>query len=140
MNFPQPFSAVLLAGGQSSRMGRDKAEILVEGKPLWRRQFWKLMEIGAKEVLISGRADGPYRNSGGRIVPDRSLGIGPLAGIDAALQAISTDWLVVLAVDLVNIRSDFLRRLVGEATAAGVGLVPTSADWFQPLAAIYPRD
>jgi molybdopterin-guanine dinucleotide biosynthesis protein A len=139
MNFPQPFSAVLLAGGQSSRMGTDKAALSLGGEPLWQRQLTKLRETGAAEVFISGRKDGPYAGAGVAVVEDRTREAGPLAGIEAAWHQAKHDWLLVLAVDLVDVSAEFLAKLVGEAIQAGTGLVPAREDWLQPVAAVYPR-
>src|SRR5260221_14708053 len=93
-----PFSAALLAGGQSSRMGTDKAEIELDGQPLWQRQLDKLRATDAVEVFISGRCTGPYAGSEFEIVEDRVADAGPLAGLEAALRHASHDWLLVLAV------------------------------------------
>src|SRR6266566_3753822 len=56
------FSAVILAGGKSSRMGRDKAFIKVGGQPLLARQIQLAQTVGAKEIFISGREDVDYSN------------------------------------------------------------------------------
>ncbi len=140
MNFPQPFSAVLLAGGQSTRMGTDKAALVIEGEPLWRRQLGKLQKTGAKEVFISGRRDGPYADAGVAIVEDLAPGAGPLAGLQAAMQHASHHWLLVLAVDLPDVPVRFLRQLVSDAMTACVGLVPSREEWLQPTAAVYSTD
>ena len=54
------FSAVILAGGRSQRMGQDKAWLRLNGKPLIERQIELVRELGAEEVFISGRADTNY--------------------------------------------------------------------------------
>ena len=81
------FSAVLLAGGKSTRMGRDKAAVLVEGRELWARQLDTLRRTGAGELFISGFSDGPYAAAGLSIIADENVGFGPLGGIVAALRA-----------------------------------------------------
>lgn len=139
MTSTQPFSAVLLAGGQSSRMGVDKAGLVIDGEPLWQRQLAKLRATGAEEIFISGRADGPYAASGLAIVEDATPDAGPLAGIEAALRLAKHDWLLVLAVDLPDVPAELLAQLIADAMAGKAGLVPSRADWLQPLAAVYPR-
>jgi molybdopterin-guanine dinucleotide biosynthesis protein A len=134
-----PFSAALLAGGQSSRMGTDKAAIEVDGQPLWQRQLDKLRAAGAAEVFISGRRAGPYAGSDCEIVEDRVADAGPLAGLEAALRHATHDWLLVLAVDLPDVPASLLASLVAEAIAADCGRVPAREDWLQPIAAVYPR-
>src|SRR5262245_21418784 len=74
---PVQFSAVLLAGGKSSRMGRDKAALVVDGVPLWQRQLATLRAAGAREVFVSGAARGPW--TGMECIHDEVKGAGPLA-------------------------------------------------------------
>ena len=131
-------SAVLLAGGKSSRMGRDKAALLVEGQPLWRRQLATLTATGAGEVFISGRPDGPWAPELGSI-PDDAPDCGPLGGITAALRHCSSPWLLVLAVDMPKVTPAFLRALLAEAAQSKIGIIPELNGYPESLAAIYPK-
>lgn len=140
MNFPQPFSAVLLAGGQSRRMGTDKAALIVDGEPLWKRQLAKLRATGADEVFISGRKDGPYAEAGVPIVADIMPDAGPLAGFQAALRKARHEWVLFLAIDLPDVPLDFLRQMVRDAMEAYVGVVPAHKEWLQPAAAVYSKE
>lgn len=74
---------VVLAGGQSRRMGQDKAELSIGGETLLLRARRLLLEAGCEEVVMSGppRADWPHRR-----VEDPVAGAGPVAGIVAALR------------------------------------------------------
>ncbi|HEY5035848.1 MAG TPA: molybdenum cofactor guanylyltransferase [Chthoniobacterales bacterium] len=126
------FSAVLLAGGQSTRMGRDKALLEYEGEALWRRQESTLRRLDPEEILISG----PPRD--GRLtIADEFENTGPLGGIATALRRCSAPLLLVLAVDLPRMNTDFLRSLL--ALSHGDGVVPRGSEFFEPLAAIYPK-
>ena len=51
------FSAVLLAGGESRRMGTDKATFLFRGKPLWQAQLETLRKLRPAEIFLSARTD-----------------------------------------------------------------------------------
>ena len=138
-NSTHPFSAVLLAGGKSVRMGRDKAGIEIGGQPLWQRQLSVLRATGAAEVFISGRLDGPYAETELEIVTDEAHGLGPLSGLAAALRHARHDMLLVLAIDLPAMPAEYLRSLADESAARGCGIVPQGVEWPEPLAAIYPR-
>src|SRR5438067_5066315 len=92
------FAAVLLAGGKSSRMGRDKASVVIDGQPLWQRQLATLRATHPCELYISGKVDGPYADSGVELVIDSSPGHGPLAGLEAALLRTHQPLLLVLAI------------------------------------------
>jgi molybdenum cofactor guanylyltransferase len=135
-----PFSAVLLAGGRSTRMGRDKASVEFEGEPLWRRQLATLRATGASELLISGRSDGPFAESGVPIIGDITPDAGPLAALEAVLPRITTAFVVALAIDLPAMRADFLAQMVAVAQAENRSVVPESAGLFEPLAAVYAPD
>lgn len=132
-----PFAAVLLAGGKSSRMGRDKAGVLIDGQPLWQRQLATLRATHPHELFISGRPDGPYAGSGVEILVDAVPDLGPLAGLEAALRRARRPLLLVLAIDLPDMTPVFLTDLTRRATESGRGIVPQSNEWFEPLAAIY---
>ena len=73
-------SAVLLAGGKSSRMGRDKALLEIDGEPLWRRQLATLRALEPEQLMVSG----PPRGEG-ETVADEIEDAGPLGGVAAAL-------------------------------------------------------
>src|SRR4029077_13783233 len=55
------FSAVLLAGGESRRMGTDKATFLFRGKPLWQVQLETLRKLRPAEIFLSARTDPSWR-------------------------------------------------------------------------------
>jgi len=132
------FSAVILAGGNSSRMGRDKAWLEVGGQRLLERQIELVRATGAVEVFISGRPDTDYEGLGGRVLHDQFSNAGPLAGIERALAATASPLLLVLAVDLAAMSTEVLRRLAA-ASATNAGLVPQLNGKLEPLAAFYPK-
>jgi molybdopterin-guanine dinucleotide biosynthesis protein A len=128
-------SAVLLAGGKSSRMGRDKAFLEIEGQPLWRRQIETLQQLSPEQLMIAGPAREEWREF--ETIADEIAEAGPLAGVAAALGKCAPSHLVVLAVDLPEMTTGFLRSLL-EGCGDEEGLVPRSRKGFEPLAAVYP--
>lgn len=132
------FSAVILAGGQSRRMGRDKAWLEVDDQPLIRRQVELAREIGAIETFISGRPDCDYSMLQCPVLHDKYPDAGPLAGIECALQATTSPLLLVLAVDLPCLTASVLRDLLARCTAQS-GAIPRVNGQIEPLAAFYPR-
>jgi len=133
-----PFTAVLFAGGKSTRMGCDKATVLIDGQPLWRRQLTTLRALQPHEFFISGKPDGPYAGAGFEILADNFPGLGPLAGLEAALRRASHPLVLVLAIDLPEMTAEFLSSLVRSPGLEVKGCVPQFDDWFEPLAAVYP--
>jgi molybdopterin-guanine dinucleotide biosynthesis protein A len=132
------FDALILAGGKSSRMGRDKAFLEIAGQTLLSRQIRIAKESGAADIFVSGRTGTDYSAFGCRVVADRFAEAGPLAGIEAALAKTQLPLLLVLAVDLPEMDSAFVRRLT-HGRAEDIGVIPRVANLIEPLAAIYPR-
>ena len=132
------FSAVILAGGKSSRMGRDKAMLEIGGQTLLARQIQLARETGASEVFISGRANVDYSMFGCRVVQDRFPGVGPLAGIERAFDSLTRAQLLVLAVDLPQMGAELLHQLAA-ACSETRGAIPKLANVLEPLAAFYPK-
>jgi molybdopterin-guanine dinucleotide biosynthesis protein A len=132
------FSAVILAGGNSSRMGRDKAFLELSGQSLLARQIALVRQAGATEIFISGRAGVDYAAFGCPVLKDAFPDGGPLAGIASAFQTLGNPLLLVLAVDMPNLGSEPLQRLQA-GCRDGLGAVPMCGDIVEPLAAFYPR-
>lgn len=131
------FSAVLLTGGKSSRMGRDKASLPYQGRMLWEHQIDILQQAGADEVLISGNSHGPYDRSTYAIIPDEYTDCGPIAGLHSALKKAKNEQVLLLAIDLPHMASDYLRYLWSKCRP-GCGAVGLD-EAYEPLAAFYPR-
>ena len=129
------FSAVLLAGGRSTRMGRDKASLPYAGGALWEHQLATLRAIGAGEVCISGPRNGPYANCGLPILEDRTPNAGPLAALETALPRAL--YVVLLAIDMPAMRADFLQELMRVALRTERSVIPAIDSNFEPLAAVY---
>lgn len=120
-------------------MGRDKAAVVVEGAPLWKRQLGTLAALHPRELFISGKPDGPYAGSGTEMIQDLHPDCGPLSGLEAACWRMQTPLLCVLAIDLPWMTATFLERLIKIAMQDGRGVVAKNGDYFEPLAAVYPH-
>jgi molybdopterin-guanine dinucleotide biosynthesis protein A len=132
-------SAVLLAGGQSRRMGENKALITVRGKPLWRIQIELLRRLKPHEILVSARFDPPWRPKDVRFVGDDRPSRGPLSGLAAAMTQMRGSHLIALAVDMPFMNETFLRSLCRKIEL-GCGVLPMIGKRAEPLAAIYPAE
>jgi molybdopterin-guanine dinucleotide biosynthesis protein A len=129
-------AGAILAGGASRRMGVDKAELVVAGEPLWRRQRRILSAAGVAGVALVRRP--------GQSVPEGCLcrrdihrGAGPLAGLHAALSGSAATHIAVLAVDMPKLDAAWFRWLRGFCRP-GIGAMARHEEACEPLAAIYP--
>lgn len=133
------FSAVLLTGGKSTRMGRNKALIEIKGVPLWQRQLQILEELAPTEIFLAGPSHSEWEGAVWIVVPDAQENAGPLGGLIGALRCCRTSLLLTLAVDLPQITSAYLRRLL-DLCERDKGVVPMGdRNRFEPLVAVYPR-
>jgi molybdopterin-guanine dinucleotide biosynthesis protein A len=131
-------SAVILAGGESRRMGRDKAWLHFDGKPLVKLAVEKVRQLGIKEVFISGRAGEDYSALECPVLFDLKPGFGPVGGIERGLHECRSPLLLVLAVDLPHMSLTFLKRM-RNACDRLTGAVPKLKGQLEPLAGIYPK-
>lgn len=133
------FSAVLLAGGESQRMGKDKATIVFEGGPLWQRQLELLRSLRPERIFVSARQKPSWLPLETELLLDEPPSRGPLSGLTRALERMQTSHLVVLAVDMPFMTGEQMRALWRLATI-GRGVLPMIGKTAEPLAAIYPRE
>ena len=131
-------SAVLLAGGESRRMGKDKATLLFRGKPLWQIQLELLRRLAPKEIFVSARTNPVWRPADVQFVADDPPSRGPLSGLAASLAQMRTKHLLALAIDMPFMTEKYLRFLCSQIEP-GRGVIARVDDRFEPLAAIYPN-
>ncbi len=131
------WTGVVLAGGRSSRMGRDKALIEVDGRTLLDRALDKL-EPHVQELLVIGDP-GKYGHVGPFVFADDIPGVGPLGGILTAMRYASNDRLLVLACDMPNVTPRLFEHLKEGLTREGTAFVPACDGQLEPLAAAYHR-
>ena len=131
-------TAFILAGGQSSRMGTEKAFLELEGRLLIDR----MIDI-VKTVAEQTRIVGPKQKFAafGQIATDIYKERGPLGGIHAALNISRTEFNLVLAVDMPFIEPHFLEYLLKQAVhSEALVVVPRTRDGYQPLCASYRKE
>ena len=130
---------MLLAGGESRRMGKDKATLSHRGKTLWRIQLELLRQLTPQEIFVSARSDPDWRPAGIQFVADDPPSRGPLSGLAASLDRMSTSHLLALAIDMPWMSNKYLEFLCAQIEP-GIGVVPKIDNRAEPLAAIYPRE
>jgi molybdopterin-guanine dinucleotide biosynthesis protein A len=129
----------VLAGGASSRMGRDKALLAYRETTLVEHVARVVLEAVGSVALIGDRDR--YRELGYPVYSDNVPGCGPLSGIHTALSVSEADWNLIVACDMPGISASVLRRLIdpeaepgrSSVIAVGPGGEP------EPLCAVYHR-
>jgi molybdopterin-guanine dinucleotide biosynthesis protein A len=131
-------SAMLLAGGESRRMGKDKATLLFYGKPLWQIQLERLRKLEPTEIFLSARTDPVWRPADVQFVADDPPSRGPISGLAKSLAQTRSKHLLALAIDIPFMTEIYLLYLC-EQIEPGIGVVPINSR-AEPLTAIYPRE
>lgn len=130
-------TGIVLAGGQSLRMGQDKCRLPFGGTTLLRHVISRVAQA-CDPVIVVARVASDYPDCGARVIGDHRPGAGPLAGLAAGLTAAETACAAVVACDAPFVAPALLRGLRGLA-AGWDAVVPVVAGRGQPLCAVYDR-
>lgn len=134
---PKP-AGFILVGGRSRRMGRDKALLDVNGRPLLLR-LAAVVRPFVHHVTMLGPPE-RYAGWGVAVRADRYPNGGPLGAMCAALEDSSCEWNLFFACDLPLLRPEVVEHLAKRAaTSAAQAVVPKAAGRWQPLCAAYHR-
>ena len=135
-------SGIVLAGGRSLRLGRNKSLVTISNKNLLELVISRISEISsdiiiviAKEQDVSGLPDFP----GVRIVNDLLPGKGPLGGIYTGLKTTSSRYNFVVASDMPFLNVPLMRSMIALADGADL-VVPRVGHFVEPLHAVYSRN
>jgi len=131
------WSAVVLTGGASTRMGRDKALVPLAGVPMARRVADAAAAAGATEVLALGGDLDRLRAIGLDARPDERQGSGPLGGLVGALEVAAAPVVVVVACDLPWLTADAVAAVVAAQPGHDAALART--DRLEPLCGAWRR-
>jgi molybdopterin-guanine dinucleotide biosynthesis protein A len=128
----------VLAGGQSTRMGADKALMQFAGQPLVTHALRILRDAGVATSIAGARSD---LSSYAPVIEDASMGLGPLSGVCAALSSTMAQWAVFVPVDLPLLPSSLVRYLLFHAQVTGSPVTIASVSGFpQTFPAVILRD
>lgn len=130
-------SGLVLCGGQSARMGRDKAQLELAGRSLVARAADVLQRV-CGEVWLACGSSARYAELGLPLALDSLPGAGPLSGLHSGLERARTPWLAVLACDMPGVEPEVFEALLAEAQRRDLDacLLATAAG-LEPLCAVY---
>jgi FdhD protein len=129
-------TGVILAGGASSRMGRNKALLEVNGSPIITAIYRTLASL-FHEVIIVTNTPHDFEFIPCRKVPDIYTGIGSIAGLHSALAHSTTERTFVTACDMPFVNPDIIRFLCNLQQDEYEAVVPFSEGGQEPLHALY---
>ena len=133
-------TAIILAGGKSTRMGFDKQLIKIQERMLVETLIQKLRDEFQEIVIVTNKPE-YYIGLADIITGDVILGKGPLSGIHAGLLKASSEYSYVVACDMPSIEMDYVRHM---KTRIGTGghkaCVTRLGEWLEPFNAFYSKD
>jgi len=132
----EPLPAYILAGGQGTRFGSDKARAVFQGEALIVRQARFFESLGHRVIVVAHTA-GEYDDLGLTTIADIEPDQGPAAGLLAALRHRGEGWLILSSCDMVILQPywlDSLRLVAGEKDVSAVAFF---ADYWQPFPGLY---
>jgi molybdopterin-guanine dinucleotide biosynthesis protein A len=127
-------TGIILAGGKSSRMGREKGLLEIHGKQLISYGIDLLSMYTDRILISSGNPD--YQTFRLEMVPDSVTGQGPAAGLAAALKKSTTTWNLIIACDLPFLEPALIDSLLENSDHNQV-VIPVHGDVQEPLAGLY---
>lgn len=138
---PYPISGFVLAGGQSSRMGEDKALLEINGQSQLARSLALVKPLCEATTVIALKSRYSSLGLGVDIIEDAVEPCGPLGGILTGLRHSKYEYALFLACDLPLMTQKFLHYLIGAAlTEKPEVVVPVDATGeYEPLCALYSR-
>jgi molybdopterin-guanine dinucleotide biosynthesis protein A len=133
-------AAFILAGGQSSRMGRDKAMLEVDGVTMLDRTMALIRGVGIEPVVVGAPRKFARATKAASVIEDEWPGAGPLGGIASALRASQKPWNLVVACDLPYLTREWLEFLLARGLRSTAdAVVPMNEGGPEPLCAMYAK-
>jgi molybdopterin-guanine dinucleotide biosynthesis protein A len=133
-----PTSAVVLAGGRSSRLGQDKAFLRINGQFLIERILEKLAQLSDEVIVVANDIE-KYKQFEAVVVGDVFPGKGALGGIYSGLRAATGNRSLVVACDMPFLNLSLLRYMQGLAPQYDV-VIPRMGRLTEAVHAIYSRN
>jgi molybdopterin-guanine dinucleotide biosynthesis protein A len=132
-------SVIILAGGQSRRMGRDKTLLAVDGEPLVHRAV-RILGVLSDDLIIVANDVERYQPLAlsARFVPDERPGVGALMGIYSGLRAAHYPQALIVACDMPFLNSPLLNYMLTQSDGYDV-VIPRVGGLLEPLHAIYGK-
>lgn len=133
-----PATAILLAGGDSTRMGQDKAMLPIDGQPMIKHVYEQLQPHFSQTLVSSSNAS-LHDFLGATVVADDIAGRGPLAGIASALKASASNVNFVMACDMPEIDAGLIRAMLRQVGDYDAVVPKVGQEMYEPLFAVYKK-
>jgi molybdopterin-guanine dinucleotide biosynthesis protein A len=130
-------TCIILAGGSSRRMGRDKAFIQIEGIRLLDYVYCKCRELFSEIIIVTNEPK-QFDDYQTPVVPDEIPGIGSIGGLYTGLKHASSYYSFCVACDMPFLNPELIARLIEERHTHDI-VIPKTRAGFEPLHAVYTK-
>ena len=132
-------TAIILAGGKSSRMGFDKQFLMIHERRLMDSIIHKLREEFEEIIIVTNKPES-YIGLSHKIIKDIIEDKGPLGGIHSGLKESSSQYAFIVACDMPNINMDYIRYMKSCIKDNNLdGCVTNFGDWVEPFSSFYSK-
>lgn len=134
-------TAIILAGGKSSRMGFDKQFLKLRDKYIIEIITERLQKVFKEIIIVTGRPE-EYAKYGFKLVEDEVKGFGPLAGIHVGLKNSGSLYNYIVACDMpfVDIKYlEYMMKLIRQQEGSIDGVITRLGEWIEPFNAFYSK-
>lgn len=134
-------TAIILAGGKSSRMGFDKQFLKLRDKFIIEMITERLQKVFGEIIIVTGRPD-EYAKYGLKLVEDEVKDFGPLAGIHVGLKSSGSMHNYIVACDMpfINLKYlEYMMELIEQHGGMVDGVITRLGEWIEPFNAFYSK-
>ncbi|MBK7212848.1 MAG: molybdenum cofactor guanylyltransferase [Bacteroidales bacterium] len=128
-------TGIILSGGKSSRMGQDKGLLQLNGRSMMEIAIERL-SIHCDRIIISANSE-VYDHLGLEVVHDIFPDIGPMGGLYSALTKSTTEYNIVLSVDLPFVNEGLINYLIASSNGFQLAVPWSGNEYYEPLCACY---
>lgn len=137
---PDKITGIILAGGKSSRMGKDKGTCSFNNKPLVEYAI-EVLKPFCGELLLSANNIESYNKYAIEVVPDEIRFIGPLGGMFTCLKKSKTRHNIILSCDTPFISKELIKHIIVNIDSKSKIIAPLhQQNFIEPLCAYYSKD
>ena len=129
-------TGIILSGGKSSRMGKDKGFVELNNKPLISYSIEVLSPI-CNQIIIGANSDN-YKYFGYPVIGDEIKDIGPIGGIYSCLRSSKTNNNFILSCDMPLISAELIKYILSQREGFDV-VIPVFKNFREPLCAYYHK-
>lgn len=131
-------TAIIMTGGESTRLGQDKSMLQVAGQPMI-KHIYDQLRPHFNQILISSNDVSKYSFLGAEIIADRISEQGPFMGIASAMEASVNEMNFVIACDIPQVDTFLMRRMLRECRDCDGAVPRLGGSRYEPIFAVYRK-